>query len=564
MQVRSWFRWLGTPRCQAALLAMASFLAVLVTLGDPGITSDEPLDVSVGRRYLLGADRYLGLYQGLLSGAPSRRDCDFLFRDNAQHPPLGRLLVGLASIVVEPVESFLGGADPFSVHPARVAPAVAFGLLVGLVGLAGNRLGGLVAGWAAGLALMGMPRLFAHGHFATLDTLLCLAWVAALLTAEWSWRRGRTTWRSALAGLVWGLALLIKIHAWLLAPLVVVRLVWKLGWKRGLLATVAWAGAGLTLFLAGWPWLWFDTWERLQAYLSTSVDRLPLRVEYFGKVYLDHNVPWHYPWVYFAVTVPLGLHLLGVLGARVAWLRRGEVDFPVFLLATITGWLVLFSTNAPVYDGERLFLVVFPIWAILIGLGFGRVWNWRGKATRVLLCVVFLLQGYGVMVLHPFGLSYYNLVVGGLPGAERLGLELTYWGDAIDRQLLDGLARRARPRQTAAVAPTLHHLQATSLQTRALVDRSIALQEEGAITSADWLLVYRRTAYWAPGLEAELRRCRPILLQRRQGVWLSGLWLRPGVRFAVQDPSPVPPVVLPVSSSSHVELSGREYTIRSE
>ncbi len=42
-------------------------------------------------------------------------------------------------------------------------------------------------------------------------------------------------------------------------------------------------------------------------------------------------------------------------------------------------------------------------------------------------------QGYGVVTIHPFGLSYYNLLVGGLPGAERLGLELTYWGDAVDR-----------------------------------------------------------------------------------------------------------------------------------
>ena len=47
--------------------------------------------------------------------------------------------------------------------------------------------------------------------------------------------------------------------------------------------------------------------------------------------------------------------------------------------------------------------------------------------------------------MHPFGLSYYNELVGGLPGAERLGLELTYWNDPVDQLLLDELGREATP-----------------------------------------------------------------------------------------------------------------------
>ena len=51
-----------------------------------------------------------------------------------------------------------------------------------------------------------------------------------------------------------------------------------------------------------------------------------------------------------------------------------------------------------------------------------------------------------MVALHPFGLSYYNGLVGGLPGAERLGLELTYWNDPVDQVLLDQLAREAPAR----------------------------------------------------------------------------------------------------------------------
>ena len=75
------------------------------------------------------------------------------------------------------------------------------------------------------------------------------------------------------------------------------------------------------------------------------------------------------------------------------------------------------------------------------------------------------------MALHPFGLSYYNLLIGGLPGAERLGLELTYWSDAVDRVLLDRLAAEIRPGATAALAPTLYPGQGILTTTAALVRR---------------------------------------------------------------------------------------------
>ena len=121
----------------------------------------------------------------------------------------------------------------------------------------------------------------------------------------------------------------------------------------------------------------------------------------------------------------------------------------LLLAATIAVFLVLFSTSIPVYDGERLFLHVFPAWSLLIGLGFQALWNhYRSQAVRssfrIVLAGFLVVQGYGLVSMHPFGLSFYNGLVGGLAGAERLGLELTYWNDAVDRVLLDRLAVKAR------------------------------------------------------------------------------------------------------------------------
>lgn len=506
-----------------------------MTLGDPGITIDEPLDVKVGRRYV----------EAIASGRwdPFRPEhVAALFADNAQHPPLGRLLVGAASKLAEPFEGLLGGPDPFSVHAARLAPAAALGILVGLIVAAAARGYGPAAGIGAGAALVMMPRVFAHGHFATLDTFLTLFWVAALLCVGRAAARPRPTLSLALAGIVWGLALLTKIHAWLLPPLVLAWVVVRLGWRRGLPAFGLWMLVGLACLFAGWPWLWHAPMSHLRDFLSTSVERQALRVEYFGHVYLDRDVPWHYPWFHFAATVPIGLHLLGLVGAIAAWRRRREEPEPLLWLGGILLLLAVFSTRAPVYDGERLFLPVFPLWALFVGRGtaiVGRtLMDWAsnrwgpgrdGEATptwpvRTALVLVVVAQGWGLVRLHPFQLSYYNALVGGLPGAMRRGLELTYWGDAVDRGLLDAVAARVGPGESVALVPTLHHVQAVATTTSSLAARGVILQDQSAAARASWLVVFRRTSYWPDRLADRLRGRPPTFANVRQGVWLAAAW----------------------------------------
>ena len=57
---------------------------------------------------------------------------------------------------------------------------------------------------------------------------------------------------------------------------------------------------------------------------------------------------------------------------------------------------------------------------MLIGLGFGTLWKAaRRPWWRASLVALVLSQAVGVVRLHPFQLSYYNALVGGLPGAER-------------------------------------------------------------------------------------------------------------------------------------------------
>ncbi|MDR3638286.1 MAG: glycosyltransferase family 39 protein [Isosphaeraceae bacterium] len=509
------------PRLSLAVSLVAG-LAVVLTLGGPGVTTDEPLDVRPGRTYIatLRAEGWRFFTPEVV---------DRVFRDNAEHPPLGRWLLGIASTLAEPFETLAAGPDPLRLYlkSARLAPAVAFAALAGLIAATAGRRYGPTAGWIAGLSLVLMPRVFAHAHLGALDTFITLFWVLALLSAERSLKARRPVLAMALAGLFWGLALLTKIHAWLLIPVVGAWALARLGPRRGSVALLIWAATGLLVFFVGWPWLWYDTLPRLSRYLGTGVERVAIYVQYFGRVYADRDVPWHYPWFYFAATVPVGLHLLGTVGTALAWRERRSDPFGLLLLGSIGLFLVLFSTRVPVYDGERLFLMVFPLWAILVGRGFAWAWGaLQKRAQKVVLMAFVLAQGYGVVALHPFGLSYYNVLVGGLPGAEVLGLELTFWGDAVDDVLLDRLAEDAGRGDSAALVPTLYPGQGLMSTTRRLVRREVLLRDEDVALSSRWVVVSRRSAYWKPKWRARLASGlgRRVAVRTRQGVWLSALW----------------------------------------
>ncbi len=507
-----------TSRRIARALGGFAGLAVVLTLADPGITVDEPLDVRPGRAYL-AALRAEGL------GSFTRDAVTRSYGDNKEHPPLGRWLLGIASTLGEPFEVMLtGGPDPLGLYvvSGRLAPALTFALLVALVASEAGARYGRPAAWAAGFALIAMPRVFAHAHLGALDLFIAAFWCLALFRAEHALGSPRPVRGMAFAGLFWGLALLVKIHAWLLPPIVLARALTRVAPAKAIAGVATWTAAGLAVFLAGWPWLWFDTVARLRAYLGTGVERVSISVLYLGQVYRDRDVPWHFPWLHFAATVPVGLQALGLVGLAVA--ARARDGFGLTMAATIAAILAFFSTNMPVYDGERLYLLVFPLWAILVGRGFARIWDRLDgqRVGRAALAISLGAQGYGVVAIHPFGLSYYNLLVGGLPGAERLGLELAYWSESVDRTLLDRLGREAAPGETAALAPTLAPGQGQAASGR-LARRRLALADESEAEAADWLVVYRRTAYWKGPIRRLIEDGDVVLDRRRQGVWLSAI-----------------------------------------
>ncbi len=138
---------------------------------------------------------------------------------------------------------------------------------------------------------------------------------------------------------------------------------------------------GLLIVFLGWPWLWLDPVKRLSMFLVSSAQRPPIHVFYWGQVWNDADVPWHYPLAMFSVTMPAGLLFLGLLGivgrlpkvmgdlapqrySGETTTPNGKAGYELMILIQLLFWLGLFAwPGTPVYDGERLFLLLYPLWA---------------------------------------------------------------------------------------------------------------------------------------------------------------------------------------------------------
>lgn len=511
----------------------------------PGLTLDEQFNIEQG----------VLMVDALIDG----RWADFRTEVNAlpDHPLLGRLWLGawheIAYLLFRPASLpdnsapppppgipapiLAGSAAPrhppaLSVACARSGSAAAFALLVFLVGWRTSAWYGKLTGGLASLSLVLMPHVFGHAHLAALESSVNLTYAAAALAfAEFadSPRPPSPLRLLGLGGLL-GLALLTKIQGVLLTVPVGLWMLWQWRW-RAIPTGLAWGLAAGVVFFCCWPWLWDAPWEHARKFLGSSTKRQALPVWYLGNTFADRDVPWHYPWVMFLTTVPVGLHCLGFFGAT----RQGNLRSREWLLlAVILFPLVLFSIpGVAVYDGTRLFLMVFPLWGVFVGRGAAEAWQWCAarsgpRIAAGLLALLLAGQAYDLFALAPCQLSYYNLCVGGVRGADALGLPCTYWGDTLTRSFLEEVSAAVPPGATLRFIPAMHRFQLQDLQTRsaALASRGQKLlpyNTDGNPQPPHLLLFMRKEAVPAEFHQPPVAAARVITL-RRQGVVLAAYY----------------------------------------
>ena len=541
-----------------AVVAGMACLAILFSLDPagvspqayqgPGLTADESFNVNEGVRLVEAIPEWL---TGRLSTLEVFGDHNDLRLRNApigyhlaDHPPLGRVWLGLShklACAVCPPENH---SSPFVIAAARTGSAFAFAVLVILIGYTSGKWYGPVAGIVAATSLVMMPRLFGHAHLAALETVMSLVYAAVVLSLAGYWSKQSPPIRKTaiLTGIVFGLALLTKVQAILLP--VPIALWAFFHWKqRAILPLALWGVTGFGVFFLFWPWLWLDPIQHVSEYFLRTTERVTINVWYFGSKLVDKDVPWHYPAVMFLTTIPVGLLLLGIVGVfsgtssdsknveRPSLLRDPQLQL---VLCCLLFPLIVFSLpGVVVYDGVRLFLVVFPLWAVFIGRGSATVISrlsqrWSRKISVSAFTVFLMLQSYGIVSFAPYYLSYYNLSVGGLRGAERLGLEPTYWGDSVSRNFLEEVCRHVPEGSTIDVMPVLQptHLKILLDQSPVLRRHKIRLrpylpEQNGP---PPYVMIFRRKADLPFPLREDPATADVLTEVQIQGVRLAALY----------------------------------------
>jgi hypothetical protein len=438
-RVRAWLRALPDPAAAAASWRPATIAPAIEDAVPP------PSPSEIDTRAKLFAPRVVAWFWPFAREEPHG------------HPPF-YALVALAGDLLTP------GRDVLS--RARLGTMVAFSLTAGaLCAFLASRRGA----WAAALgcgAWVFQPQLFGLGHYAHYDALLASLWVGATLafaravlpdeggpasrSPEWGW--------VLLYGVLAGWAAGTKITGWLLP---IPFLAWTALHRdrRGVL-TVLVGGlvAALTLYVFTPPW-WVEPLTGVGRFFRSNLTRAestPIPTLFLGRIYETPtgSLPWYNTVAWTVLATPVGFLVLAMLGATSAVARRGD------RLATLAAcqWAFLLLLRAlphtPGHDGIRQFVPAFGFLALACGLGTAwaveRIGTWaKGFALFALAEGVI-----STALAMPVPLSYYSPAVGGLPGAARLGMEPTYYWDALTPEALRWINEHTGPRRTVLFSAT--------------------------------------------------------------------------------------------------------------
>lgn len=359
------------------------------------------------------------------------------------HPALSGLVIAMGQT--------LGQRWLTPLSAARLGPIVLFGLAAGAMFFRMARQFSFVAAVAAVTALLLLPRVFAHLHFASYDGPLASCWLLAW--AAFDPARRRWGWAVAL-GIALGMTMSVKATGWI-APMPF--LVWAVCRRdrpalKALTLALPVAVATFTLLN---PPLWHHPIDGIAVFFRLNLGRAEegwnIPVQFLGQIYhLGHPLPWYNTLFWTAVTVPVPLLVLFVVGVATV-LRRADWRAPGMLL--LVNWFALILVRAlpgtPPHDGVRMFLPSFVFLAALVGVGAASVGrhsltssHWcRGWRAWVVVVVAYAAAATSVVWYWPHGLSYYNLLLGGVRGAVACGMEPTYYWDGLDASLLEWLNR---------------------------------------------------------------------------------------------------------------------------
>ncbi len=337
---------------------------------------------------------------------------------------------------------------------------------------------------AAGLLLALDPFHAAFSRVIHHDALATTFMLLSLFTALIYWTHNTSRRWLIVSGALAGLAFLSKSPAFILGPVMALISLWTLlsRWMRGeapswwhVARTVGdgllWFGCAVGVFVALWPAMWVIPLDALRTVFfigSKYATGGHAKGNYFlGNVSQDPGILF-YPVTWLLRSSPLAW--IGLVALAVGWVRRqvsksanqqtppppqypvwstqvrvgkvaeqrgggGPGPFgvpPVGVLLLYSVLFVIFMTVGEKKQ-DRYILSVYPVLNVVAALGLVQVFNIRLQIFNfrlLLVPVILLVQGVLVLVNYPYYLTYYNPLLGGIRGADRV--VTIGWGEGLE------------------------------------------------------------------------------------------------------------------------------------
>lgn len=503
----------GARAVEIVLLFSSIFMLLAVASRSLGLVWDEAIYFSFSE----------GLIRWMKKGfsfAPAALAQFWEYNYWNPHPPLMKIISALFAPLALPLMGYPEGYRVGHFVVVSAGLVLAYRVLASAFGR-GRSLVAL-------LFLLLQPRLFGEWLIGTTDGPMALTW---LLTPLLAWKLSETDparrapWRLLLF-VVYGCGAATKVTGFLVIFPVAAYFLWRRQYRE-----IAWMGVCLLCGLffvvlvspARWRAPWTCVWDYLiQPFLRKQT---PIATFYFGKNYLQPP-PWHYIDVMSLATFPVVLWML-LPGLAAAWRRHRDL-IAAFALAALF-WLALGHwPSTPRHDGVRQFIGLFPCLGMLAWLGWQGVldfWGEKfsgGKKTIGRAAVSLIPLGVLAAVLaqsHPFELSYYNAFIGGLRGAEKRGMEMTYYFETIQPDFLREVNRTLQPGESVLLVPYWPDLL-INYQEQGLLRGDILISSQEMGRSAHYVLICRRRSV----IQDDLYQNAPAVLEvAHDGVSLTKL-----------------------------------------
>ncbi|HEY4223050.1 MAG TPA: hypothetical protein VGO62_16950 [Myxococcota bacterium] len=539
------------------LVAIAAFAFALLfhaaQIPSQGLTDDDDFYAPAGIRYA----EWLSDAVTHPSLAFTQASIESAFKLNHEHPPGAKIVFGVAHA--------LGRAIGFGdLDAARLGCALFAAALASLLVLLLWEPLGVLAAVSAPLLLLSLPRFTFHSEVATLDVPVACA-VFAITAAYFAAEAQRARLRAVVVvGVIFALGNLVKLNApFAIIPCALwsLLLMWR-GFRvdnaalvippipRSLVAMII---AAPILFVLLWPWLWFDTVDRVGAYIAFHLQHYPIYLFYDGEIWEKPFAPWHAVLFLGLGSLPAPVLALGAVGSlrALASIARCARDTPatasaadklraLLLLQAAFAMALVADPATPRYGGEKLFMPFFPLFIALAADGLAFVVDGvraglpllarsrlRARAVAVLAVALACAPGaFANVKLHGgYALSYYGELVGGLRGAVARGYERTYY-DVADKPLahwLDDNAHGAR----VHFEPNHKEYARTYrwLKRDGVIGDGLILDDNKARAN---LIVLTHERRWStyPALKAELEKLRVVDDKSIDGVSLYTVYAR--------------------------------------